>query len=372
MNQANPANSVVFLQLRRDETLLAVGSGVLYERSEKTYIVTAWHNVTGRHTESLKCLSDKTQATPNNVVATIACSTYSDGEYAGHISRSITIPLESDSRATYYVHAQGWPRIDVVAIPIDPKKVYISEGQEASGEEYNYSLPLTMSASQSGALSTGIEPIQASETSTAYIELDLPKYLAASDDIFVLGYPKGITDYTNQPVWKRATVASSPQLGWNGQPKFLIDCASREGMSGAPAIYFNRKGSVHVENKTFITSGPATILHEIYVGRLGITSEFEAQLGTVWKRSVIDEIIDGAIFGPVSEEITVSQSTVLQTIEALWPKTESYAEAILDEKSYFINIFTHSVMKSINGRANPDKVSELVRLHAHKLLEKRV
>lgn len=364
---ANPANSVVHLVLRREKISLAIGSGVLYERAGKTCIVTAWHNVTGRHTESLKCLS-KTLATPDNVIVSVACRMSSQGSEMGYMRRSITVPLEVDGKTTYYIHPQGWPRVDVVAIPIDPQSEYISESQIASGEQINFSLPLVNTGSN-GSVDSDIECIQDAEFSASHIDINLSQYLYASDDIFILGYPKGITDYTGQPVWKRASVATSPHLGWNRQPQFLVDCASKEGMSGAPAIFYNREGSIQIGGTKFITSGPVTVLHGIYVGRLGSTSEFEAQLGCVWKRSVIDEVIDGAEHGLISDEIMLPESQVLEHIKAQWPTTDNYAESILDENCHYIDYFMHSIMTSLNGRANPDDVQNLVKAHARKLIE---
>ena len=365
----DPANSVVHLHLRREKISLAIGSGILYKRKGNTYIVTAWHNATGRHTESLKCLS-KTLATPDNVIFSVACKMSSQGSEVGYIGRSITVPLEVDGKTTYYIHPQGWPRVDVIAIPIDPQSEYISEGQVASGEQINFSLPL-VSTGSNGSLDSDIEYIQDAESNSSHIDIDLSQYLYASDDLFILGYPKGITDYTGQPVWKRASVATSPHLGWNNQPQFLVDCASKEGMSGAPAIFYNRKGSIQIGGTKFITSGPVTVLHGIYVGRVGSTSEFEAQLGCVWKKSVIDEVIDGAEYGLISDNIMLPNSEILEHIEAQWPETENYAESILDENCHYIGYFVNSIMEAVNGRANPDDVRNLVKEYARKLIEVR-
>ena len=63
----NPAHSVVHLTIRKNKINLAVGTGVLYLRDNQTYIVTAWYNISGRHTETLELLSKKA-AIPNNIV----------------------------------------------------------------------------------------------------------------------------------------------------------------------------------------------------------------------------------------------------------------------------------------------------------------
>ncbi len=117
------------------------------------------------------------------------------------------------------------------------------------------------------------------------------------DDLFLLGFPAGVTDYTLQPIWKRATIATEPRLGWNKQKQFLVDSASRKGMSGGAALYFSKMGQLPVSlGSSVMILQPLHILHGIYVGRIG-DSEFEAQVGVVWKKEIIDEIIDSGVPG---------------------------------------------------------------------------
>lgn len=59
-----------------------------------------------------------------------------------------------------------------------------------------------------------------------------------AQDVFVLGYPKGIDGGKNFPIWKRASIATEPDLDYDEFPRFLIDTATREGMSGAPVIAY--------------------------------------------------------------------------------------------------------------------------------------
>jgi len=132
-------------------------------------------------------------------------------------------------------------------------------------------------------------------------------------------------------------------------------------MSGAPAIYYNRDGKINTGSLHYKGSEPITIFHGIYVGRIGSTSEFEAQLGKVWKRKVIDEIIDGRIFDFLPEELILSDADILQAIDDNWPETNSdYANMVLDKKTSYRHIFLQSVMKEINGRANKDDVLSLI------------
>ena len=107
-------SSVVHLTMRFNEQELSIGTGFLYERDGQMYIITAWHNVTGRNAESLELLSRR-GATPNNVLATLALCTST-----GMALRvSIEVQLLDDEKSLYFIHPHSYPKVDVVAIPLD-------------------------------------------------------------------------------------------------------------------------------------------------------------------------------------------------------------------------------------------------------------
>jgi len=355
---SDPSNAVVHLTLRRGENELAVGSGVLYRKDDKTYIVTAWHNVTGRHSENLKPLSKTTAAFPDNLIAYISCNFFYPNAQFGSLRRPFTIQLENADQALYLIHPQGYPRVDVVAIPIDPGYLYDSVGELSTGGKVNVPLPMRQEPLGIG-LGSDINCIQDFEQSASELNIDFENNLTVSDDLFILGYPKGIIDVSGQPLWKRATVASAPHLGWNRQKQFLVDCASREGMSGAPAIFHSKAGAVRVGGSVHVGVQIVTFLAGIYVGRVGQVSNFEAQIGTIWQRSVIDEIIEKAVIAPHSSQVEAMPEEIHSVIENKWPAEDDYASKILVE-GHFINYYIHDVMKTLNGRADPDKVKEKI------------
>lgn len=363
----NPAHSVVHLTIRKDNINLAVGSGVLYLKNNQTFIVTAWHNISGRNTETLSLLS-KQAAIPNNIIASIDIR-IKQADYVGFVRMSITIPLVENERTTYFIHPQGFPKVDVVAIPIDTLREYTSESFVASGEKINIGVQLK--SKQPNGLETNIVHIQDCEFK-AYDIGDYAESLYVSDDIFIIGYPKGITDFSVQPLWKRATIATSPHLGWEQQEQFLVDCASKEGMSGAPAIYYNRDGKINTGSIYYKGSAPISILHGIYVGRIGSTSEFDAQIGKVWKRKVIDEIIDHKTPDFLPDEFILIEADINRIIQEEWPaENDDYESMLLDENASYKYYFLNSVMKKINGRANKHVVLDLIlNLAKRKLNEK--
>lgn len=80
-----------------------------------------------------------------------------------------------------------------------------------------------------------------------------------------------------------------------GLPKIYVDTATRKGMSGSVVLaerfhmgpYEKKDGT---KSDTLIAR--TTNILGVYSGRIG-ANNVEAQLGIVWKRAVIDEIVRG-------------------------------------------------------------------------------
>ena len=176
-----------------------------------------------------------------------------------------------------------------------------------------------------------------------------------------------------EPIWKRATAASNPALGWDRKPQFLIDCASREGMSGAPVITYSKNGDVQIGGLKHLGEESSAILHGIYVGRI-IDSKtaaeerlFEAQIGTVWKRQVIDDIIDSNVLGIHSAYLLASPKDIEATISKILDSSESlYLRVIENEYCRYQTVNT--VLTELNGNANPDDVLNAITEHAKQKL----
>ncbi|MEX1109357.1 MAG: hypothetical protein WEC00_10625, partial [Dongiaceae bacterium] len=135
-------------------------------------------------------------------------------------------------------------------------------------------------------------------------------YVHAGAEVFILGYPAGLTASEKFPLWKRGTIASEPELGIDGLPKFLVDTATYKGMSGS-AVYVVSTGTYVSEKGQRVFSAGQAILNCRFVGmyssRLNVSPAFGegsanegeklaavSQIGVVWKRAAIDELI-GAI-----------------------------------------------------------------------------
>lgn len=125
-----------------------------------------------------------------------------------------------------------------------------------------------------------------------------------SDDVFILGFPYRNTGGGNFPIWKRGSIATEPDINLDNLPKTLVDTASREGMSGSPVI-FKRQG-LHglIEGNLADNSilGQISGFVGIYSGRIkesGDVDNLKAQLGIVWNKSIIQEIVDEGKFDSI-------------------------------------------------------------------------
>lgn len=348
------SNSVVHLTMRFGRTRLAIGTGVVYERGGKFYIVTAWHNLTGRHPDNLKFQSEQ-NAVPDNVVVSV---TVSHGEF-GAVRHSVVLPLIDENKALFLIHPMGWPRVDVVAIPFDPTQPLKMELYKFDGEiKEVYMLLIDKSVTN---FPTDLCPIQRYLVPSTDVGTLWLNDVAVTEELFIPGYPHNLQDYYAQPVWKRATIASSVQKGWNGQAKYLVDSASKSGMSGSPVLYYSPKGVVDVGGHSYRFAQDIAILAGIYVGREGVTDKADPQVGIVWHQSVIDEIIDGGIFEKLPFEIEISPSELEAAVNEEFKKSSRVGlDNVLNPKANSRYIVRDRVLRRIKGRAVPEQVVQAV------------
>ncbi len=112
-------------------------------------------------------------------------------------------------------------------------------------------------------------------------------------EVFILGYPFGLK-HQSLPIWKRGSIASEPDLVQHSTGYYLVDTASRPGMSGSPVIL--RSWSNHIlESNRWTTSNetrPIDRIIGVYSGRLNPPED--VQIGLVWHVDYIEQIIAGA------------------------------------------------------------------------------
>jgi hypothetical protein len=129
-------------------------------------------------------------------------------------------------------------------------------------------------------------------------------YPRVAADVFILGYPKGLTSQGVMPVWKRGTIASEPLINlMSNVPAMFVDAVTREGMSGSPVIHFGYEitDARGRPGPAYPYPGREPWLVGVYAGRDGVTGEeIEMALGRVWHKRLLDEIFSHQIPGHAS------------------------------------------------------------------------
>ncbi len=128
---------------------------------------------------------------------------------------------------------------------------------------------------------------------------------AAMDAIYVVGYPWGLDGGDGVlPLFKRGSVASEPIVDYGGLPRVLIDCRTSPSMSGAMVICAH--SGLHTASGNFFNDGVFGTVENflgVYSGRYyskdaePLKAQEPSEIGIVWKRHVIDEIISARQVG---------------------------------------------------------------------------
>jgi hypothetical protein len=121
-------------------------------------------------------------------------------------------------------------------------------------------------------------------------DINAPKQIAVgpSEVVSIIGFPFGRSAGGLLGIWVAGTIASEPELDFQGLPSFLIDSRTREGQSGSPVLAY-RTGPYSSGGALIVTGGPVEELLGVYSGRLSK----ESDLGVVWKVAAIQAIVAG-------------------------------------------------------------------------------
>lgn len=222
----------------------------VWKEGAQHYLVTNWHVVTGRNARTGQL---ETPAQPDTLRAlfNIRVGTFGKQQWDIRIR-------DSENRPLWLAYPGQGRAIDVVVIPL------LMKGDEPAMDMY----PINTLTSQ-------------------------PLNVKIGMDVFILGYPFG-SDPPAFPVWKRGSIASEPDLVRMTTGYFLVDTASRPGMSGAPVILRSWTNDFLGGSIRAINDKPATNLIGIYSGRLHAGKE-EAQIGMVWHHTYIHDIVTGGM-----------------------------------------------------------------------------
>jgi hypothetical protein len=243
--------TTVPIELRFNKTHLSHGTAFTWRDRESHFLITNWHNVSGRDPNTNKHLS-KTAAEPNMLHAFFNSKDKNLGD-----KHLIKMQIRNEYEVFWYVHPALKRKVDLVAIPLV------------------------------GAIVSTIEfyPLNKMGSTDLLVKIGM--------DVFILGYPFGRGN--GLPVWKRGSIASEPDLVPIVDNYLLVDTASRPGMSGSPVI-LRSVGTHLTQGNNFVVSGDtANKLIGVYSGRLHTQDPLDAQIGMVWPVVYIEEIIAGRL-----------------------------------------------------------------------------
>jgi hypothetical protein len=241
--------------LRFNQTLISTATAFTWQRSDKHYLITNWHAVSGRNPNTDEHLCP--MAAEPNILYGLINTVGTENVLAQH---GFAIRLRQDpDEVAWLVHPTHKRKIDVVAIPL-------TEDLISSAHLHS----INQMGSPDLRVSIGM-------------------------DVFVLGYPFDIDEHGPLPVWKRGSIASEPDLVPHVKNYLLVDTASRPGMSGSPVIL--RSWGTHMTEGggATLSTGQANKFIGIYSGRLHTNDPIDVQIGMVWSPSFVDEIIDGGL-----------------------------------------------------------------------------
>jgi len=255
----------------------SIGTGFLWDTGDQLWLITNVHNLTGWNFERNCPVNEEDQWIPNRVILHAKWMHHNEDRSGFHILNGpvASALLGPTGDPLWRIHPLFRNRVDVAALPIGktlPMRIDEGSGIEPSRLEF------------------ANRPVN---TFSEWFDIEA----GAGDEVYVLGYPKGMDGGSDFPIWKRGSIASEPLLDRDGLPQLLIDTATRQGMSGSPVLVFSRGWTVPAKssNQSGVFGTTAAFLG-VYSGRIG-EDELGVQLGIVWKAQVVDEIVCGATQG---------------------------------------------------------------------------
>jgi hypothetical protein len=210
-------------------------------------MLTNWHVLSGRDPNTGQP-RHKTGAIPDTARVLQCCS-----EKLGTFEHADYSLLKDDHTSTWYQHPKG-QKYDIATLILQPNASY-----------------------------SFFPAIRDDETA------DL--YCPAGREVFIIGYPLGVTKQPGLPIWKRGSIASEPDLDADDLPIFLVDSVTREGMSGSPVFGHSMDLATKKDGGGHIGGGPHVRFLGMYSGRYGTAIDDELSIGRVWKREVIEEML---------------------------------------------------------------------------------
>jgi hypothetical protein len=259
---------------------MADGSAFIYRLDGRDHLVTARHNLSGRHWLTNACLGEyQTEPTHLRVMFFAhppeqwTVDLPGDGSRSGNVQILLTqhlVPLlGEDWHPIWKHHPRLGADMDVAVVPFN------------------------------APANSMVMPWERSPVRTAPEAAPWPA-LSAGDDIFIVGYPYRLSVGPSFPLWMRGTVASDPAFGYQTESKasMLADRradAQRAIRLSGDALHAGRDDCHSKRWRVGRSINPDSDLLGVYSGR---TSD-ESDLGFVWPLDEVDEICRNGVPGRI-------------------------------------------------------------------------
>ncbi|NTI01890.1 trypsin-like peptidase domain-containing protein [Agrobacterium rhizogenes] len=233
----------LFVEMFFNETRLSSGTGFMAIAPSVPVLITNRHNVTGRRQDNDQPMSP-TGGVPNKIRIW--------RNLKGKLGRwnSFDYPLyDENDHPKWIEHPTLGATADFVAVKLD---------ERFDIEIYPYDTT---------------EPKMALSIKPAEI-------------VSVIGFPFGQSAGGLFPIWVSGFIASEIEIDYDNKPQFLIDCRTRPGQSGSPVVAVRYGVAQLRDGDTTVGSDHAEFLG-IYGGRINENSD----IGIVWKRQAVDQLI---------------------------------------------------------------------------------
>lgn len=226
---------------------LMTATGFVVFRDGTNFLVTYWHVVSGRNTETGQPIH-ASGAVPDKIRVVF----HAKGKLGAWLVIDELL-YNSDGSHRWIEHPVG-QNIDVVALPL----LNVSQDIEI------FPLDLTLA------------------------DADLIPQPAMA--ISIIGFPFGLSAGGAWPIWKTGHIATDPGIDFDGRPSFLIDATTRSGMSGSPVVVRSSGGHMSRSGNYILAGGVTTKFLGIYSGRI----RNDVELGRVWRPRVLEEILSNS------------------------------------------------------------------------------
>lgn len=238
----------LFIEMFFNDQKLAIGTCFpVFSGKGKVYLVTARHNLTGRHAHTDEVLHLK-KAIPNRIKVHLHTKRNSHEPVR---YKTAAFNLQTNSGANIWVeHPIFNTEADIAAIPLD-----------VDDEVF-------------------LHPFNLAHEPT--------RVTGPADPVSVIGFPFGKSSGDGLPIWATGYMASEPNLDYEGKPVVLIDCRTRTGQSGSPVVSFRSDGVIGHNQFQGTWTAPSSDFLGLYCSRINA----ESDLGVVWKCSAIKELVE--------------------------------------------------------------------------------